>query len=88
MLEIKSLDEHHNHETSKELFRNLPQQRKLDEAEKENIRQMLDMKANKKNYSVERDASNGQGRIDERHTQLKANKQQPERPHDVAESCK
>ena len=48
MLEIKSLDEQHNHERSKELFRNLPQQRKLDEGEKENIRQMLDMKANKK----------------------------------------
>ena len=48
MLEIKSLDEQHNQETNKELFRNLWQQRKLDDAEKENIRQMLDMKANKK----------------------------------------
>ena len=48
MLEIKSLDEQHNHETNKELFRNLWQQRKLVDEEKENIRQMLDMKANKK----------------------------------------
>ena len=48
MLEIKSLDEQHNHETNKELFRNLWQQRKLGDEEKENIRQMLDMKANKK----------------------------------------
>ena len=48
MLEIKSLDELHNHETNRELFRHLPHQRKLPETEKENIRQMLEMKANKK----------------------------------------
>ena len=48
MLEINSLDEQHNHETSKELFRNLPQQRKFNEGEKENICEMLNMKANKK----------------------------------------
>ena len=47
-LEVKSLDEHHNHEVNRELFRNLYHQRRLDEVEKENIKQMLDMKANKK----------------------------------------
>ena len=48
MLEIKSFDEHHNHDTNKELFRHLPQQRRLNTADKENFRQMIDMKANKK----------------------------------------
>ena len=47
-LEIKSMDEVHNHETNRELFRHLPHQRKLPESDKENIRQMLEMKANKK----------------------------------------
>ena len=47
-LEVKSLDEQHNHEVNRELFRNLYHQRKLDDAQKENIKQMLDMKANKK----------------------------------------
>ena len=48
MLEIKSLEELHNHDTNREVFRHLPQQRKLPESEKENILQMLEMKANKK----------------------------------------
>ena len=48
MLEIKALDEQHNHETNNELFRNLWQQRKLGDEEKESLQQMLNMKANKK----------------------------------------
>ena len=47
-LEVKSFDENHNHEVNRELFRNLYHQRRLGAAEKENIKQMLDMKANKK----------------------------------------
>ena len=47
-LEVKSIDEQHNHEVNRELFRNLYHQRKLDDAEKKNVKQMLDMKTNNK----------------------------------------
>lgn len=45
--EIKSFDKHHNHETNRKLFKNLPQQRKLPIPDQENTRQMVDTKANK-----------------------------------------
>ena len=47
-LEIRSLEEQHNHVVNPELFRNLPHNRKLDNEQKENVLQMLEMKANKK----------------------------------------
>ena len=47
-LETRSLEEQHNHVVNPELFRNLPHNRKLDNEQKENVLQMLEMKANKK----------------------------------------
>ncbi|XP_053376767.1 zinc finger SWIM domain-containing protein 3-like [Mercenaria mercenaria] len=47
-LEVKYVNEIHNHDVNKTMFRNLFQQRRLCAEDKENITSMLDVKANKK----------------------------------------
>ena len=47
-LEVRSLNELHNHELNKSVFRTLPQQRRLDSNDKENIANMLSVKSNNK----------------------------------------
>ena len=47
-LVLQTLNEIHNHEINHEVFRNLPQQRRLDSQDKENISEMLSLKANRK----------------------------------------
>ncbi|KAH3772447.1 hypothetical protein DPMN_173785 [Dreissena polymorpha] len=47
-LEVGSLNELHKHETNNAVFRTLPQQRQLETHEKDNIANMLSVKANNK----------------------------------------
>ena len=47
-LVLQTLNEIHNHEINHEVFRNLPQQRRLDSQDKENISETLSLKANRK----------------------------------------
>jgi len=47
-LELRSMNEIHNHEINETVFRNLFQQRRLDKDAKENVQSLLSVRANKK----------------------------------------
>ena len=57
-LEVKSIDEQHNHKVNRELFRNLYHQRKLDDAEKKKHKTDVGHENQQEDYLVQPNAVN------------------------------